>query len=222
MNTDLRFVIRQDEQGNDLIVGPFPDEDEAAAYARRLRDSDETNYRLLVGKRAPVTLDTNKARTLLREIVNSPEFGPEYVYRKDHGGTSACVNWTCKLGDGEDSTYEPSCLIGQLWFRLGFDQHVIPETSGSTGVMEKLVPADLLYVPEGDPLEAYLSMIQQRQDSGSPWGECLVEGDRRLVEMISWTDSMFASEENIADKQGLALAPITRDGLRNALSGAFA
>jgi hypothetical protein len=224
MNTPQRFVIQQNEVGEDVIVGPFENETEAIDYARRLRERarHETAYRLVVGKPAPIMLDTNKARVLLHEIVNSPEFGPDYVYNRGEDGTGSCVNWQwCPndTDDGEGGTYEPACLIGQLWFRLGFDRTVIPETSGSTTVLELLVHAGLLAVPEGDPLESYLSEIQQRQDSGTPWGKCLVEGEHRLVIMLGHSDSWF--QQNEPGNQGVSVQAVTREAVTNAAEGAY-
>lgn len=178
MSTTPQYVIvyRQEGEAPTKVVGPF-DEISEAQRARIGDMSQALVFPITAPPPPAVALDTIKARTILRELVKGKE---DFVYEPP-GNDSTCVNWV----RNPDGTHSPSCLIGQLWWKLGFDQTCMGATDNAHSALRRLTEDGLVKVPEGDPVGVYLRAVQASQDSRHPWGEAMKAGERELIRRLA-------------------------------------
>lgn len=104
------------------------------------------------------TIPYPEAMSLLTEIVNER---PDYQYRMTNG--------ECLYRDPE--TFEPSCLVGHFLDRSGVAELRTEEFERWEGVGAPVVVSQFLEVD--DHTCTLLSLVQEYQDEGLPWGDSL-------------------------------------------------
>ena len=111
-------------------------------------------------------LTAEKARELLARAV--AEKGEDYVYQPPEGRQRRC------LYVHPDS---PGCIVGHVFHYLGVAPEVLARYEGSHA---GLVASRLTGVSPENPVAIALTVAQDAQDAGEPWGRALQAFDREL------------------------------------------
>lgn len=130
-----------------------------------------------------VSLTFEEAEALLRRALGAK--GADYVYEQVYMPLyeeKGCVYFT------DDGC--PSCKIGHVLHYKGVTREDLEETGSNSGTDVGNLVADGLLVIDLRT-EALLSLVQEHQDQGMPWGEAL---EQALAGVDEWVENREREE----------------------------
>lgn len=114
------------------------------------------------------------AKRVAEEVVRGKE---DYVYVNPDGKKATSIVTLCSNWD--IARDQPSCVAGTILYKLGVPkEELIENNTSSVDSFAEYFDDAVAYPPAMD----FLSMLQQHQDIGVPWGEALELAKTHLEE----------------------------------------
>ena len=117
-----------------------------------------------------------KASEIEQEVRSIAEKNPDFVYDRPDPNRGCLYAY-----DGK-----PSCIVGHALSNLGveieFLQHLDTAIDGGVGVLEALQTYDEFEIDD-DQAADLVSLVQNFQDSGVPWGQAVEAAEEEAAKM---------------------------------------
>lgn len=127
--------------------------------------TDEVKYSVT----NPVTLEV--AKEAAGKVIE--KYGADHAYIRP--GSLLCYYGPSTALDATESQKQSGCLVGEILAVLGLRSERVADYLGSIMSVEH----DLLRGVIHQTALAWMQAIQNAQDNGSPWGECVAEANQR-------------------------------------------
>lgn len=131
------------------------------------------------GTPGQVVLTDEEVHEHLKAIV--AEAGRDFVYRPPTEAGTSCYYATYSNTDALEDATGPGCLIGQMLFRAGMTLYDLTRLD-HVGSVRTLIANRILVV--SDRCGDVLARVQEFQDRGMSWGECLDKFERDMAEVL--------------------------------------